>query len=49
MGVEMEVLIVVSVVVFMLYDMIKVVDLGVFIDDIWVFYKEGGCCGIWMR
>lgn len=42
MGVEMEVLIVVMVIVFMVYDMCKVVDCVMMIMDIRLDEKSGG-------
>lgn len=47
MGVEMEVLMVVSVVVLMVYDMCKVVDKGMVVGDLRVVLKEGGKSGRW--
>lgn len=44
-GVEMEVLIVVNVVVFIVYDMVKVVDKVMEIGGICVIFKDGGKFG----
>lgn len=46
-GVEMEVFIVVIVSVFMVYDMVKVVDWGMMIFNVWFVFKEGGKFGIY--
>lgn len=47
MGVEMEVMIVICVVFFMVYDMVKVFDKGMVVDDVWLIEKCGGKLGYW--
>lgn len=45
----MEVLIVVFVIVFIVYDMCKVVDKGMIIGEMYLFEKIGGKSGDYMR
>lgn len=48
-GVEMEVLIVVLVIVFIIYDMIKVIDKGMIIGEMYLEFKFGGKFGDFYR
>lgn len=47
-GVEMEVLVGVNVVLLILYDLSKLVELVLCIEGICLLFKEGGKCGVWL-
>ncbi|MCA1905531.1 MAG: cyclic pyranopterin monophosphate synthase MoaC [Desulfarculus sp.] len=48
-GVEMEAMTAAAVAALALYDMIKGVERGAFIEGVWLLEKSGGKSGVWQR